>query len=104
MAAVRSGKEDREDGLGHVDKTGDICLEHDPLYHVVSAKNNSRIVNKNIDVPPLFGQVVYDTLHFGRVANIKLERKDLNAITDFALDLLGKLLEGVNTARSENET
>ena len=66
--------------------------------------DNLRIVDKNVDVPPLLGQVAHDALYFGRVANIKLEWKNLNAITNLAFDLLGELPEGVSTTGCENET
>lgn len=128
MATVRSGKEDRKDGLSHVDETSDICLEHDvdvllsdfrsPSYAlnkssflfisyclVLSLRDhNLRIVDKNINVPPLFRQVFHNALHFGGVAHVKLEWKNLDPIADFTLDLLSQLLKGIGTTRGENES
>lgn len=62
-----------------------------------------RIVHKNINVPPLLGQVPDKGLDLGGAAHVKLKGQDLDALADLLGNLRGKLLEGVDAAGREDK-
>ncbi len=62
-----------------------------------------RIVHKNIDVPELLWQGLHETPDLIGLADIKLYRQDLDAVSDLLANLLRDLLERVDSARREHK-
>ena len=46
VAAIRTGEEDGENGLGHVDEAGDVCLEHDVDVLLGNLRSASNALDK----------------------------------------------------------
>lgn len=116
VTSVGAGKEDGKNGLSHVDEAGDVGVEHDAnvllgdlgspsdalhetamvhelLIRAMSGKGDLRIVNEDVNVPPLLGQVAHKALDLGGVAHVELKGQHLDTITNLALDLVSELLE-----------
>ncbi|KAI6776905.1 hypothetical protein HG530_000850 [Fusarium avenaceum] len=78
------------------------------MYYASQGSNlwykSLRIVDENVDVPPLLGQIVHDAFNLDGVAHIKLKRQNLDTITDLALDLLREFLERISTTCCEDQT
>ena len=64
---------------------------------------DSRIVDKDIDIPPLLGQIPHEALDGLRVTDIELDGEHLDAVADLGLDLGGELTEGVLAAGRDDE-
>lgn len=63
-----------------------------------------RIVDQNIDIPPLFRQVPHETADLLRLANIQLHGQHLDTLTDLLYDIRRNLLQRIDPPRSEDET
>lgn len=126
-ATLISLLEDRENSLSHVNQAGDVRVEHD--IHVlgsnvgclcntldqatdkaiVSTKkmmwlgNDSRIVDKDIDLFELVWQGWNKVLDLLWVADIQLHGQNLDTVTDLLFDLRGDLLQGINAPRSQDQ-
>lgn len=117
VAPVGAGEEDGENSLSHVDEAGDVGVEHDAnvflgdlgspsdaldetamvhklLIRAMRGKRRDlRIVDEDVNVPPLLGQVAHEALDLGGVAHVELKGQHLDAITNLTLDLISELLE-----------
>jgi hypothetical protein len=65
--------------------------------------SDSRIVNQDINLPPLLGQAPDEAAHLGRVADVELHGQDLDALADLGDDVGGDLLEEVEPARGQDQ-
>ena len=63
----------------------------------------SRIINQNINIPPLLRQVTYETPNLLRLAHVQLYGKHLHALTDLLTDLLCDLLQGIDAAGRQDQ-
>lgn len=116
VTSVGAGEEDGENGLSHVDEAGDVGVEHDAnvllgdlrspsdaldeatmvhelFIRTMSGKRDLRIVDEDVNVPPLLGQVAHKALDLSRVAHVELKGQHLDALTNLTLDLISELLE-----------
>lgn len=108
--AVRPLLEDGEDGLGHVDETRDVGLEHD--VHVLlgdvrrpgPALDQAGVVDEDMNVAPLLGQTTDEAAHLVGAGDVELDGQDLDAGADLLADLGGELLDELDAARGEDET
>lgn len=67
-------------------------------------KQNVRIVDQDINIAPLLGQVVNKAADGSTVANVELHRQDLDLVGTELLDkLVGNLAESIDTASRQNQ-
>lgn len=65
--------------------------------------HDSRIVDKDVNLPELLGQGGNKVAHFLWVADIQLDGKNLDTIADLLRDLRRDLLQCVDAARGKDQ-
>lgn len=109
-AAVRASKEDGKNGLSDVDEARDVCVEHDVdvgfgnVADRLDAADAAGIVDENVDILVLVRQLAHKGAHLVGLADVELQRQDLDTVADLPGDVGSNLLDGVETAGGEDQT